>query len=171
MMTIRYPKKFKESKTPWFEGVFDWDFLLREPSVFPRGIQPMDIDAIVEIEGHFIAYESKSVGKTVSDGQQKCLRQLARKNGFVIITVWMDKKTPKSWDWRVLNPSKNTIYHSPIRYGHSDMSNDLRSFVRKWVEEASKGSDASFYKTMREWEEENPAPHTSMTIKEVVHVD
>ncbi len=50
-----------------FDGEFDWDFF--EASFKGTKIQPMDIDAVVERNGHVLKFETKGEGTSISLGQ------------------------------------------------------------------------------------------------------
>lgn len=65
--------EFRRALPANFDGVFDWDFLIR---AFDYGITPMDIDAIVERRGRFLVFETKKPGQEVPKGQQITLRAM-----------------------------------------------------------------------------------------------
>jgi hypothetical protein len=44
---------------------------------FMRGIQPTDVDGLVEINGHFLFLEEKGAGVPMTQGQRQALRRLA----------------------------------------------------------------------------------------------
>jgi hypothetical protein len=79
---FRNKDEFKRSLPASYDGEFAWDFL---PGAFPRGIMPMDIDAIVEINDHFLIFETKSPGATVPTGQRRTIQALLR---IDTISVW-----------------------------------------------------------------------------------
>lgn len=88
-MTLHSPDLFDEDKPAGFDGVFDWDYLC--PAFFEatgRAIQPMDIDAHVEIGGHHLIFETKRDGVEVKPGQVKALLQLWAKGYHTVVFLW-----------------------------------------------------------------------------------
>ncbi len=79
---------------------FDWDFM--DYAFFPTRIKPMDIDGVVERNGRFLVFETKSdnlklyigTDKEMKDGQSRMYRALLDlKKGFVTI-FFIEGKTP-----------------------------------------------------------------------------
>ncbi len=93
-MTILHPERFALSAPPGFDGVFDWDFLI---GAFPRGIMPMDWDAVVEIGGRFLVFETKDIGKDVPKGQIGALQQAVATGRFTLLVLW-GKQAPVIWE-------------------------------------------------------------------------
>lgn len=56
-------------------------------------IQPMDLDAVIERNGHFLIHETKTPGKRIEEGQIITLTEFWRKN-FTIFHV--EGKTPET---------------------------------------------------------------------------
>ena len=83
---------FNESLPAGFDGVFEWDFL---KGAFPRDIQPMDIDALVEIKGRFLAFETKAPGTPIKKGQKITLRSLANMGQGAV--MYIDGKSPSTF--------------------------------------------------------------------------
>lgn len=91
--TILHPRAFQRAQTPWADGVFDWSFL---NGIFPRGITPMDIDAVVELNSCFLGFETKDIGVPVKVGQMLMLERLAQSGRWVVIILW-GKTEPVQW--------------------------------------------------------------------------
>lgn len=90
-MAIHSPERFRQAQPANFDGVFEWDFL---SGCFPRGIMPMDFDAVVEIGGHFLVFETKEPGKKVDIGQAQAFKKLLRNPAFTVFMLW--GKTPQT---------------------------------------------------------------------------
>lgn len=84
-MAILYPDRFKAAQPAGFDGVFDWDFLL---PAFPRRIQPMDWDGVVEINHRFLVFETKEPGLEIPVGQEICLKRAVMTGRFTVIIVF-----------------------------------------------------------------------------------
>jgi hypothetical protein len=64
---------------------YQWDKLA---DVFPRGITPTDLDALVEMNRCFFLYEGKTDGARIGNGQAGCLRSLLRRLApFAVVVV------------------------------------------------------------------------------------
>ena len=72
-MSLYAQRRFEEWPPAGFDGLFDWDFL---SPAFKRGIMPMDIDALIECNRHFLVYETKDCGKEIPTGQRYTLERL-----------------------------------------------------------------------------------------------
>ena len=72
-VTIKFPDTFARSRPAQFDGVFDWDFL---KGCWTGKIEPMDIDGLVERNGHFLLFETKDPHRTISKGQKIALARL-----------------------------------------------------------------------------------------------
>ena len=68
------------------DTVTDWGEILMGAQL-PRGIQPSDIDGIVEINNHFLVMERKRANEKTKDGQRYLLEALARQPGFTVLEV------------------------------------------------------------------------------------
>lgn len=87
---IKYPKKFRQSISAGFDGIFDWDFLL--PAFVGTKIEPMDIDAIIERHGKFLIIETKTPGKKIPEGQEITLKSLLQLGkGYICIFILYGK--------------------------------------------------------------------------------
>ena len=75
-----------------FDGEFDWDFLFA--AFYGTKIKPMDIDAVIERNGHFLIFETKAEGKGVDAGQRITLTRLWREGNKTIFLLM--GKTPRT---------------------------------------------------------------------------
>jgi hypothetical protein len=129
--TVLYPSRFKQALTAGNDGVWDWSFL---QGAFPRGITPMDIDAKVEISGHFLAFETKDEAKGVDRGQARSLAYLLyelRSKGVLLII--RGKIIPTSWE----AVSRDMRFDVPVRYGN-DCREEIFNFCARWGKWADK---------------------------------
>ena len=78
---------FYESLPASFDGKFEWDWMR---GCFPRpSIMPADIDAIVEVKGKFLIFETKKhKGVEIPNGQQYTLRALYNTGLFTIVIMY-----------------------------------------------------------------------------------
>lgn len=83
--------RFRQWLPAGFDGEFAWDFLIPAFQL-PIGqdnkatkIEPMDLDATVERNGHFLIFETKSDGKPIPLGQQITLGQLWKDGNKTIV--------------------------------------------------------------------------------------
>ena len=74
-----------------YDGEFAWDFL--KPAFHGTKIEPMDIDAIVERNGHRLIFETKSHGESIPMGQQITLKNEWRLGATIF---HIEGKTPES---------------------------------------------------------------------------
>lgn len=84
-MTIEYFNRFWQARPAGFDGVFEWDFL---KGCFPRGIMPMDFDAVVEINGQFLVFETKAPSRTVDTGQRLTFQALLKIPNFTVFMLY-----------------------------------------------------------------------------------
>jgi hypothetical protein len=61
-----------------------WDDFI---AAFPRGIRPTDIDAMVEINGHFLFIEQKGAGVSLGNGQRRALAALAAQPNTTVLVM------------------------------------------------------------------------------------
>lgn len=69
------------SAEAWKLGRWDWSWLT---SAFTDGVRVMDIDALVERNGRFLAFETKPIGVAPPRGQKLALERLARLPEFTV---------------------------------------------------------------------------------------
>jgi hypothetical protein len=74
-----------------FDGEFPWDFL--KPAFNGTKIMPMDLDAVIERNGHILCFETKIDGKEIDRGQRITLTAFWKK-GCTIFVV--RGKTPET---------------------------------------------------------------------------
>jgi len=65
-------------------GLRDYTWL---SPMLPGNVAPMDIDSILERNGHFLVMEYKPEGASIGMGQRITLKQMVRK-GFDVWVVW-----------------------------------------------------------------------------------
>ena len=92
--TIYNKEKFTSSPPAGYDGVFDWSWT--QGCFGDTKITPMDIDGIVERHGHFIVFETKSVGVPVPKGQQITLDSLVKTKKFTVMIIW-GKREPEEY--------------------------------------------------------------------------
>lgn len=101
-----------------------WDDLI---TMFPRSIRPMDVDGMVEINGHFLFLEEKQAGKGLESGQGAALRMLSRIPG-VTVTVF---RPGANTDLEVL------VLDGGVPSGFTGVSRtQFFSWCRVWAQEA-----------------------------------
>ncbi len=83
--TIIYPERFAKSLPAGHDGIFDWAFL---KGAFGPVIMPMDFDGVVEKNGNFLLFETKTLDKEVPQGQLITCRALIRTGDWTIFFVW-----------------------------------------------------------------------------------
>jgi len=73
-MALYSETNFNKDKPAGFDGIFSWDFL--KPAFQGTKIEPMDLDAVVERNGHVLVFETKDSGKEIPYGQKITLKTL-----------------------------------------------------------------------------------------------
>jgi len=127
---LHSPEVFDQWKPALFDGEFDWDFL--EPAFMGSKIKPMDLDGIIERNGHFLCFETKKEGQHIGKGQSITLTALW-KIGFSIFVI--AGKTPKTisgmatyWEGAFTNGVKvGSIQHCKCN------SFDVLYQTRRWL--------------------------------------
>jgi hypothetical protein len=125
-MAIRNLEEFRNSLPAGHDGVFDWDWV---KGLLPRGIEPMDIDGLVEIGGHFLIWETKTSGAEIPVGQKLALKRLVRLGDGRISLLYHAKKPEDLKDlWLLI-----------CRFGHLESwvnrlggLEKARTFVFRW---------------------------------------
>jgi hypothetical protein len=88
-MAIHSRQVFDAEAPAGFDGVFEWDYLTPAfQRATGRRIQPMDIDAHVEIGGHHLVIETKREGVPIPEGQRNALLQLWAKGFATVVFLW-----------------------------------------------------------------------------------
>jgi len=100
-----------------FDGPFDWLWM---KGCFGDTIMPMDIDGMVERNGHFFAFETKGVGCMVPPPQQWTINALIKTRFFTVMVIWGDNAE----DWTV-------YYHNGMsRSGNG--KEDAKEILSSW---------------------------------------
>ena len=68
------------------ETVTDWGEILQGVEL-PRGIQPSDIDGVIEINHNFLFLECKHPTEKTKRGQRLMLERLAKMRGVTVIRI------------------------------------------------------------------------------------
>jgi hypothetical protein len=131
-MTIIRPETFQRHLPAGYDGLFDWDFLL--PAFAPTNIKPMDLDALVERQGHFLVFETKNPGVPIPDAQRLALDRLILRGRGAIRAIILNAKHPSQIDgWQVWGRHGNEVLRLP-REGNASA---LVASCRKWFEAVS----------------------------------
>lgn len=80
------------SAEAWKLGRWDWSWLT---SAFTDGVRVMDVDALVERSGRFLAFETKATGVIVPKGQRLALERMARLPEFTVVVLEGNPDEPK----------------------------------------------------------------------------
>ena len=118
--TIMFPDAFANSPPAGFDGVFDWSWT--QGCFGDTKITPMDIDAIVERNGHFLVFETKADGVPIPVGQLLTMKALHRTGRFTIFLLWGKPLPKKAEIWKA---ASKDIYHVVG-------IDNLRDCVSKW---------------------------------------
>lgn len=118
--TIRHPGAFLKSPPAGFDGVFDWSWT--QGCFKDTRITPMDVDAIVERNGHFLVFETKADGVPIPVGQLLTLKALHKLGRFTIFLLWGKPLPAKAEIWKA---ASKEIYHV-------EGIDNLRDCVSKW---------------------------------------
>src|SRR3990167_1307858 len=85
-MTLFNEKRFAEWLPADFDGVFHWGFL---QGCFPRqSIEPHDFDAVVEIGGNFLQFETKADNARISGGRRDTINALLENPRWTVFIVF-----------------------------------------------------------------------------------
>jgi hypothetical protein len=61
----------------------------------PRGIEPTDVDGLIEIGGHFLLLEWKRPGAGLTTGQHLTFEALRRTGYFTVLVIWGIARQPQ----------------------------------------------------------------------------
>jgi hypothetical protein len=92
---IKYPKTFAAHPPYGFDGQFHWEWL---NGIFPRGIMPMDIDAVIEYCGRFLIFETKDQGIAIPQGQYITLVRLTMALPELHVILLWSKDAPRQYN-------------------------------------------------------------------------
>jgi hypothetical protein len=132
---IIHPDAFNRMQPAGFDGVFHWDFLL--PAFAGTTITPMDIDALVERNGMFLAFETKSPGCEIPRGQALALERLvwACRGRMKVITI-NAKHPDEIAAWQVWTLDENG--NPPIRKRKQEgTAEKLTAGVKRWFQQVN----------------------------------
>lgn len=123
---INDPDLFNRSLPADFDGQFHWDFL---QGVFPRGGMPTDWDAVIEINGFFLVFETKNPGAVMKQGQRRCLETAVRK-GYTTV-FYVEGKMPETFcKFEIWRCGK---HRRIIRDMMPASAESIRSEAKRWV--------------------------------------
>jgi len=116
---------FQSNPPAQFDGVFNWDFL---KGAFGPRIEPMDFDGVVERNGYFLIFETKTPGTLVPDGQTITFENLVRcDTRFTIIFCAKQPADICAWDvW---------TNHGRVHYDGNAAT--LKAWCSAWFEHVS----------------------------------
>jgi hypothetical protein len=113
-----------DDRESFAEHLWDWGFL---NSALPGKIRPMDIDGIVERNGHFLVLEGKSLGASMSTGQRITLENLSEKPKVHVLILYGEPKSSKPEKMRLLDHHSEPVSCDPEM---------VRKVVKSWVKHA-----------------------------------
>jgi hypothetical protein len=111
------------SRTAEENAHWDWSWL--NGSFGHTKISPSDIDALVERQGRFLIFETKSLGDNPSEGQWILLKTLARLPDFTVYVLW----GKRSWPERM-----QRIYGTRLGPVESASREKVQEEVARWFE-------------------------------------
>jgi len=132
---INNKKRFGEWLPAFFDGEFEWDFL--KYAFIGTKIMPMDFDAVIERNGHFLVCETKAAGKKIDTGQSISLTAAWKEKGFTVLHI-EGKTAPEItgyacyWEWDEEKTVK--IGDRQVKAGNSI---DVLYIVACWFSKAS----------------------------------
>lgn len=126
--TIKHPRAFKESEPEGFDGACD--FKKTAENINLRGITPMDIDLVVEINCHFLIHETKQDGVAVPPGQRQSLENLRKAKSITLVYRWPKKRPAQRIE---------ILYHNGERrfYEGDAAESMLAKLEKKWSKKAN----------------------------------
>lgn len=118
---IRRRAAFASALPAGYDGEFLWDWL---SPAFGGRIEPMDFDAVVEIGGRFLIFETKADGVELPQGQRIALEAIARLPEVVVLVV--QGKTPETisgWE----------AWHGDERRRYNGDADALYGYCERWA--------------------------------------
>lgn len=156
---IRHPARFAEATAAGFDGVFDWDFLL--PAFEGTKIQPMDLDAVIERNGHFLCFETKGAGVPVPKGQQITLNSLLASGAWTVIVL--EGKSAETLSACTFCPPRRSLlsglYISPVH------SNYVVAKTRAWLRWVNNGHLPADEQWLVEYDQEVMREHEARATR------
>lgn len=122
--TVKFPDTFSKSTPPWADGVLYWNWI--EEAFRDTKIKPMDFDAVVERNGHFLIIESKNPGVDIPQGQMITLEHLWQLGRFTIFFVWGKVNVMGMYIWW---PPNSNAYRQSISHVTPDIAT---RYVYQW---------------------------------------
>jgi hypothetical protein len=137
--TIKHPGSFIKSQ--WyiecsycgeiigFDGVFPWGWIIEAvKSVNPKSkIMPMDFDAVIERNSHYLVIETKDIGVDIEMGQLITLNNLKHPKSFTVMKIWGKE-----------NPVKMEINKQDGQIIIINNFEEMKNWVRRWYKMADK---------------------------------
>jgi hypothetical protein len=96
--TIIHPQAFMRSPPAAFDGAFHWQYINDVLRPY-RGIQCADVDAMVEMSGVFLSFETKDEGVDIPWGQEQRTRAFIDSGLVAHFDIW-GKEKPTRWALR-----------------------------------------------------------------------
>ena len=137
--TVKYPDNFIKSQ--WslecpncgyiigFDGVFPWGWIIDAiKTVNPKSkIMPMDFDAVVERNSHYLVIETKDIGIDIEMGQIITLNNLKHPKSFTVMKIWGKE-----------NPVKMEINKQNGEIIEVNSFKEMKNWVIRWYKMADK---------------------------------
>ncbi len=111
----------------FLEGVWDWGMF--RGCFGNTGIEPTDIDGLVERHGKFLILEAKAKGVKIKQGQRITFDRLVRTGLFTILVMWGDTNKPES--------ALVITHKGEIEYRYANIKT-CRQIVSDWFQLADK---------------------------------
>ena len=137
-----------------FDGVFYWDFL---KPCWPRNIEPCDIDAQVEIGGHFLMFETKAITgnndplKIIAEGPRQTIVRLIQRGTPYITYIFLMAKKPEQLGYVMVLRYLEKEWNVWFSFGKDAAIN----FCNAWAGFADRNLvlplDLSEIRQLREW--------------------
>lgn len=112
------------------ETLPNWDELI--DGVFPRGIVPTDVDAMVEINDHILFIEQKGPSVPLQEGQRLAFRRLANRERITVLFI------------RGAEPNLEAMVYDdqPMQGWKSCTVSQLRQWLIRWASHADQARAA-----------------------------
>jgi hypothetical protein len=157
--TVIYPESFRSSPSAGYDGVYDWSHWISAMGVLNRGIQPMDIDAAVEVNGYLIIAETKTEGVEIPFGQRRTLEALRQIGVFTEIRRWGKGPPGARVEFRTAYGHKEEHSDSVIQREHD--------FIERWALWADKMPWGSWRFRLIEFAMRNASTQTKKALAQL----